>query len=85
MYRLDIVIESPIIILPRYATSYEVLVAHLGRILINNEDSDEVTGDRGSLWTVKDLYNIEIRDMNLYSLNIEKRIQSFIFKGDNIP
>lgn len=85
MYRVDIVIESPIIILPRYATSYEVLVAHLGRILINNEDSDEVTGDRGSLWTVKDLYNIEIRDMNLYSLNIEKRIQSFIFKGDNIP
>lgn len=84
-YRLDLVIDSPIIILPRFATSYEVLVAHLGRICINNEDSDEVTGDRGSLWTVKDRYNFEIRDMNLYSLNIENKIQVFTFKGDSIP
>ncbi|XP_065212498.1 intermembrane lipid transfer protein Vps13D isoform X2 [Planococcus citri] len=83
--KLDLIIDSPTIILPRFATSYEVLVAHLGRIYINNEDSDEVTGDRGSLWTVKDRYNFEIRDMNLYSLNIENKIQVFTFKGDSIP
>lgn len=79
------VIDSPTIILPRLATSYEVLVAHLGRISVNNEDTDEVTGEHGSLWTVKDRYNIEIRDMNLYSLNIENRIQVLTFKGDSIP
>lgn len=76
-------IDSPIIVLPRYATEYEVLVAHLGRISLNNEASDEVTGEHGLLWSVKDRYNIEIRDMNMYSLNVKNKLQSFIFKGDN--
>lgn len=57
-------------------------MAHLGRISVNNENSDEVMGEHGSLWTVKDRYNLEIRDMNLYSLNVEERIQSFSFKDD---
>lgn len=70
--------------MPRFATSYEVLVAHLGRITVNNQNSDEVTGDRGFLWTVKDRYNIEVRDMNLYSLNVENRLQPFKFT-DDIP
>mgnify|MGYP000918224702 CR=1 FL=1 len=83
-FRLDVMIDSPVIVLPRFATSYEVLVAHLGRISLNNEASDEVTGEHGLLWVVKDRHNIEVRDMNMYSLNVQNRIQSFIFKGDNI-
>lgn len=82
-YRLDVMIDSPVIVLPRYATSYEVLVAHLGRISLNNEASDEVTGEHGLLWTVKDRYRIEIRDMNMYSLNIKNKIEGFTFKGDS--
>lgn len=35
--RLDIVLETPIVVLPEAANSSNVLVAHLGQILIRNK------------------------------------------------
>ena len=80
--RLDVVLDTPVVVMPRSATSSEVLVAHLGKISVNNiidNSLKNVQDSQEHLWGLgqsKEQYNIEIRDMNLFSLNTEKTIES---------
>src|SRR5690349_1857753 len=105
---IDVVLKTPVLVMPRSSSSPQVLVAHLGRITISNcrnssecellkdtinmnednlhfnfnngdenifeiEDIDETV--KGSVGSVDpeddchcDIYSIDIRNMNLYSL-----------------
>lgn len=79
--RFNALLESPIVVLPRSAKSSEVLVAHLGQIEISNDRgsmavpptnlSEELTGG-----THQEHFEIEIRDMSLYSLNVDEKWKS---------
>jgi vacuolar protein sorting-associated protein 13D len=73
---LDIVLDTPVVVLPRSPESHEVFVAHLGKITVNNHYmcSPDLQ-EREDLWGMsrRERYNVEIRDMNLYSLDTEKR------------
>ncbi|CAG2061726.1 unnamed protein product [Timema podura] len=73
---MDIVLDTPVVVLPRGPCSPQVLVAHLGKITISNSPDGE---DHMNNWGVvvrKERYNIEMRDMNLYSLDTELRANS---------
>lgn len=63
-------------VLPRSPQSHQVFVAHLGKITANNHymTSPDLQ-DREDLWGMsrRERYIVEIRDMNLYSLDTEKR------------
>nr|XP_018896804.1 PREDICTED: vacuolar protein sorting-associated protein 13D isoform X1 [Bemisia tabaci] len=80
--RLDIIMDSPVCVLPRSTSSHEVLVAHLGRISVTN--SQPFYGETPCTWKEeldlwahnKEKYLVEIRDMNLHSLDIQPRILS---------
>lgn len=39
-FKLDVVLDTPVLVLPRSSTSHQVLVAHLGKISINNSIID---------------------------------------------
>lgn len=79
---MDIVLDTPVVVMPRSPTSCEVLVAHLGKISVNNViDSSlkNIQGSQDPLWGLgqsKEQYNIEIRDMNLFSLDTQRTIES---------
>lgn len=73
---MDVVLDTPVVVLPRSPESHEVFVAHLGKITANNYCmSHPDLQDREDLWGMsrREIYNVEIRDMNLYSLDTEKR------------
>lgn len=70
--RLDIILQTPVIILPRRQSSPEVLVAHLGKIIIFNLEPNihsEVSGFHFQPIKQDRIY-VEVRDMNLYSKNV---------------
>ncbi|XP_069683777.1 intermembrane lipid transfer protein Vps13D isoform X2 [Periplaneta americana] len=74
--KLDIVLDTPVVVLPRSPESHQVFVAHLGKITASNRYmSSPDFQDREDLWGMsrRERYNVEIRDMNLYSLDTEKR------------
>ncbi|CAG9856524.1 unnamed protein product [Phyllotreta striolata] len=60
---INVEMDSPVIILPKNSLSTEVFVLHLGKITVNNHYPGENT----------EFYNVEIKDMNIFSLDIEKR------------
>lgn len=69
-------LDTPVVVLPRSATSDEVFVAHLGKISVNNQLPDGSGKDeREAEWGdgKKERYSLEIRDMNLYSLDTCRR------------
>ena len=39
--RLDVVMETPVVVVPRHERSFEVLVAHLGAITLKNQTEEE--------------------------------------------
>lgn len=64
---VDVVLDSPVVVLPRNPSSAQVFVAHLGRISVNNlERQQEGNGN-------KEVWELEVRDMNLYSLDTGTR------------
>lgn len=70
--KLDIDLETPVVVLPRANNSLQVFVAHLGKITIRNhypEKSDKSNG----LEPRMEHYDIEVRDMNLFSLDTTTR------------
>lgn len=79
--RFNALLESPIVVLPRSAKSSQVLVAHLGQIEISNDKelaavpptklSEELAGG-----THQEHFEIEVRDMSLYSLNVDEKWKS---------
>lgn len=80
--KLDVVLDSPVIVLPRNRNSPEVLVANLGQIsvvgkspmeesiLFPNSSLDEFDGE---LREDAISYNIFVCDISLYSLNLSDR------------
>lgn len=76
--RLDVVLSSPVLVLPKSCESADVLVANLGKITICNQreniESPTVACRNTKIdsWT-KDTYFIDVRNINLFSLNTAKR------------
>lgn len=60
--RLDVLLESPVLVIPRSSHSRQVFVAHLGTMSLQHEPHP------GSL--AKHKVTLEVRDMNLYSLEV---------------
>jgi hypothetical protein len=85
--RLDVILDSPVIVLPRNRTSSEVLVANLGQItvvgntghsddgLLRSSTPDQLGGGTSFGGNNPDAinYNVFICDVSLYSLNLKER------------
>lgn len=69
--RLDIILDSPVVVLPRAGNSSEVFVAHLGKINVTNNDVDLSENNFNCIR--HECYDIEIRDMNIFSLDTSSR------------
>ena len=74
---LDASLETPVIVIPKSATSSQVFVAHLGQITVSNakvqghrSDPDEADDSENS--SRSDRIFMEVRDMNLHSLNLDR-------------
>ncbi|EDV97387.1 GH14723 [Drosophila grimshawi] len=72
---LDIIISSPIIVLPISTVSNEVFIANLGKISVRNNDINQ------KLENVKtddtEYYVIEVKNINLFSLNIDEQTEDW--------
>lgn len=78
---LDASFDSPAIVVPKSSTSSQVLVAHLGQISLSNCDdkgqvnyTEEVLSEQTDKKT--DRIFLEVRKMNLYSVDIDKNAQA---------
>jgi len=76
LYSLDIIINSPIIVLPVSSDSKEVFIANLGKICCRN-DIDESLDNMSKDVIVK--YLIEVKNINLFSLNINEQNEDWAF------
>lgn len=76
--RLDILLQTPVIVLPCNASSRNVLVAHLGRISVQNTDSSLLQSPQFAFNSCDpykaDVFFVQFRDVNLYSLNIDDNL-----------
>ncbi|XP_050302982.1 intermembrane lipid transfer protein Vps13D isoform X2 [Anthonomus grandis grandis] len=76
---LDIELDSPVLVLPRSSASSEVFVAHLGKIRISNSynSTQDTHLNNGYSFGYDEFrtehYDIEVRDMNIFSLNTKSR------------
>lgn len=59
--KLDAVLDSPVLVLPRSSHSTQVFVAHLGTMALQHDPPVDSTA--------KQKLTLEVRDMNLYSLD----------------
>ncbi|XP_020286741.1 vacuolar protein sorting-associated protein 13D isoform X3 [Pseudomyrmex gracilis] len=64
--KLDVLLESPVLVIPRSSHSRQVFVAHLGTMSLRHEPH------LGSM--SKHKVTLEVRDMNLYSLEISATV-----------
>ena len=87
--KLDVVLATPVIMLPRTPNSPEVLVAHLGRISIQNGTAHNANSAGSESFMQQqtssrsqpgqqaqhnpDKIYLEIRDMSMYSMNLDKQ------------
>lgn len=74
--KLDILLQTPVVAFPSSPQSADVLVAHLGRIAIQNSSSGILNPDNFSI-EIDDFNEgrtvlIEVRDMNMHFVNVEK-------------
>ena len=82
---LDVVMKTPILVLPRHERSYDVLVAHLGFITIQNDliDDSILLQDDPSMPpnSVKlDRIAVKVNDMNVHSLDLSDKIKQSLKK-----
>ncbi|KAB0794994.1 hypothetical protein PPYR_11833 [Photinus pyralis] len=71
--RLDVVLDSPVVIVPRTHSSAQVFVAHLGKTSITNCNNKQTKESWDHVESKMEHYSVEIRDMNLYSLDTSSR------------
>ncbi|XP_033365082.1 vacuolar protein sorting-associated protein 13D isoform X2 [Bombus vosnesenskii] len=64
--KLDILLDSPVLVIPRSSHSRQVFVAHLGTMSLQHEPH------QGSM--AKHKLTLEVREMNLYSLEISANV-----------
>lgn len=77
-YRWDVVLASPVVVLPRNSSSPQVAVAHLGSISVTNSSSSPVSSPWGIGPSTNEKYTICVTAMNLYTLDISKRLNRII-------
>jgi len=73
-FLLDAVLESPVVMLPRSASSSEVLSLHLGKIVITNKhdlESDQQPSQQ-NLLSFSEIISMEIRNVSMYSADLGK-------------
>ena len=70
--KLDAVLQTPVIVIPRTPESSEVLVAHLGKISLRNSPDANVLDETLSS-KCRDRVYVEIRDMSMYSMDLDKQ------------
>lgn len=80
--KLDILLHTPVIVLPSTPCSSDVLVVHLGQITVKNDSTNSSKSDFNDLLNTSTVA-VEIRDMNLFSLNIEENIKLLISMKSN--
>ncbi|CAN7986722.1 unnamed protein product [Ixodes hexagonus] len=77
--KLDILLQTPVIVLPCSASSRNVLVAHLGRISLQNTNSSLLQSPQFAFNSCDpfkaDVFFVQFRDVNLYSLNIDDNLK----------
>ena len=83
---LDVVMETPIIVVPRHERSFEVLVAHLGYITIKNEfiDDETILQNDPNLPPNSlrlDRASVNINDINVHSLCLSEKIKRHFKKA----
>lgn len=66
LLKLDLVLNSPVLVIPRSSQSTQVFVAHLGTMSLQHEPP--------SAESTKQKINLEVRDMNLHSLDVTSKI-----------
>ncbi|KAL1478254.1 hypothetical protein MTO96_016438 [Rhipicephalus appendiculatus] len=76
--KLDILLQTPVIVLPCSPSSRNVLVAHLGRISLQNTNSSVLQSAQFAFNSCDPhkagLFFVQFRDVNLYSLNIDENL-----------
>ncbi|XP_077532737.1 vacuolar protein sorting 13D isoform X2 [Haemaphysalis longicornis] len=76
--KLDILLQTPVIVLPCSVSSRDVVVAHLGRISLQNTNSSVLQSDQFAFNSCdphkSGLFFVQFRDVNLYSLNIDENL-----------
>ncbi|KFM78297.1 Vacuolar protein sorting-associated protein 13D, partial [Stegodyphus mimosarum] len=79
--QLDILLQTPVVAFPSSPQSADVLIAHLGRITVQKGASGILNPEQFSLkfqdFNMSDIVQIEIRDMNMHFVNVQKSAQSF--------
>ncbi|XP_061389182.1 intermembrane lipid transfer protein Vps13D-like [Musca vetustissima] len=73
---LDIILSTPVLVLPRSCKSHEVLVANLGRFTVCNKQENlaqHLCTSSTPEHSEKITYFIDVRNINLFSLNTQKR------------
>ncbi|KAL7638274.1 UNVERIFIED_CONTAM: hypothetical protein RMT77_010838 [Armadillidium vulgare] len=76
---VNVVLETPIVVLPESPNSPNVLVAHLGQISIHNKDPELIENGVESMdfFPIKTaLFEIGVKDMSLFCLNVDERLRS---------
>lgn len=79
LLKLDLVLNSPVLVIPRSSQSMQVFVAHLGTMSLQHEPP--------SAESTKQKINLEVKDMNLHSLDVTSKINQVryvIFKFHSI-
>ncbi|KAK4875461.1 hypothetical protein RN001_011883 [Aquatica leii] len=71
--KLDIILDSPVVVLPRTHNSPQVFVAHLGKTSVTNCSNKQKSESWDNVESKIEHYDVEIRDMNLYSLDTTSR------------
>ncbi|EDW18711.2 uncharacterized protein Dmoj_GI13376 [Drosophila mojavensis] len=74
---LDVIISSPIIVLPISNDSKEVFIANLGKISVRNNDIHQKMKNISEDVIVK--YAIEVKNINLFSLNIDEQKEDWTY------
>ncbi|CAG2102262.1 unnamed protein product [Medioppia subpectinata] len=77
-FRLNVYLQTPVIILPTCPSSYEVMVGHLGHISLKNHICSDYRHLKNG--NKNHVISAEIRDLSLYSLDCSKNIK----KGNHL-
>uniref|UniRef100_T1J4D0 UBA domain-containing protein n=1 Tax=Strigamia maritima TaxID=126957 RepID=T1J4D0_STRMM len=79
--RLDVVLETPVVVFPRTPKGSDILVAQLGQITLQNShwlddrNSTPIRGMYDTPATILERITVEIRDINLYSMSVNNNLK----------
>ncbi|KAL1131084.1 hypothetical protein AAG570_012321, partial [Ranatra chinensis] len=74
LIKWDIILASPVVVLPQNSSSTHVAVANLGSITVKNTSNSPATSPWMMSPYTSQCFFIQIRDINLFTLNIQNRL-----------